>query len=164
MDAKTERFHEETNELLREIRETLKEFNGRRRGRDWFQDVLDFHQKLAPGIVRPLPSLGEDPIRHYSLDFIAEEFTELQDAARNDNLEVAADSLVDLIYVAIRCAIIWGIDLRPVWDEVHRANMKKEGGEQRTDGKILKPEGWLPPDVAGVLKRQSPLTNRKAER
>jgi hypothetical protein len=29
--------------------------------------------------------------------------------------------------------------------------MRKVGGAKRPDGKILKPEGWVPPDVAGVL-------------
>ncbi len=37
------------------------------------------------------------------------------------------------------------------WDEVHRSNMAKVGGPIRGDGKRLKPEGWTPPDVAGVL-------------
>jgi predicted HAD superfamily Cof-like phosphohydrolase len=40
-----------------------------------------------------------------------------------------------------------------VWKEVHRSNMAKlEGGvRKREDGKILKPEGWTPPDVEGVM-------------
>ena len=39
--------------------------------------------------------------------------------------------------------------------EVHRSNMAKvgPGGKvlRREDGKILKPEGWTPPDLKGVL-------------
>ena len=48
----------------------------------------------------------------------------------------------------------YGIDIRPIWDEVHRTNMAKEGGGSRTDGKIMKPAGWQPPDIAGLLARQ----------
>jgi predicted HAD superfamily Cof-like phosphohydrolase len=44
-----------------------------------------------------------------------------------------------------------------VFAEVHRANMAKVDPDgqvlRREDGKILKPEGWQPPDVAGVLRK-----------
>jgi hypothetical protein len=29
--------------------------------------------------------------------------------------------------------------------------MAKQGGAMRADGKLLKPEGWLPPDLAPIL-------------
>ncbi len=48
--------------------------------------------------------------------------------------------------------------LDPVFDEVHAANMNKvgEGGKvlRSATGKVLKPEGWVPPDVESVLERQ----------
>jgi hypothetical protein len=31
--------------------------------------------------------------------------------------------------------------------------MAKEGGGAREDGKILKPPGWVAPDIAGVLRK-----------
>ena len=65
-----------------------------------------------------------------------------------------ADGIADLIYVLLGRAIAYGIDLRPVWDEVQRANMSKEGGGKRADGKILKPPGWRAPDINGVIARQ----------
>jgi hypothetical protein len=40
---------------------------------------------------------------------------------------------------------------------VHEADRGKVGGGVRGDGKVLKPEGWVAPDVAGVLARQVPL-------
>lgn len=41
-----------------------------------------------------------------------------------------------------------------LWDEVHAANMRKAGGPKcPTTGKQLKPDGWVGPDIAGVLKR-----------
>lgn len=69
----------------------------------------------------------------------------------------AADALADLRYVTEGAALEWGIPLDAVTDEVHRSNMAKTGGPVRGDGKILKPPGWTPPDVAGVLARARSL-------
>lgn len=69
------------------------------------------------------------------------------------SLVAAADALADLRYVTEGAAIEWGIPLDAVTDEVHASNMRKVGAPVRSDGKILKPTGWTPPDVAGVLAR-----------
>ena len=70
------------------------------------------------------------------------------------NITEIADGIADLIYVLLGTAIEYGININPIWDEVQRTNMLKEGGGIRPDGKILKPEGWLSPDIAGILKQQ----------
>jgi len=36
----------------------------------------------------------------------------------------------------------------------HASNMAKEGGKTRADGKVLKPEGWRPPDIRFEIDRQ----------
>ncbi len=65
----------------------------------------------------------------------------------------AVDAIVDLLVVTYGAACAMGLDLDPFWDEVYRANCDKAAGPLRADGKRLKPEGWRPPDVAGVLRR-----------
>lgn len=70
------------------------------------------------------------------------------------NLTDAADALADIAYVVEGTNLEFGIDSQAVLEEVHRANMAKVTGPVRADGKRLKPEGWTPPDVAGVLARQ----------
>lgn len=70
------------------------------------------------------------------------------------DLSEAADALADIAYVVEGANLEFGIDSGPVLDEVHRANMAKANGPRRADGKILKPEGWTPPDIAGVLEKQ----------
>jgi predicted HAD superfamily Cof-like phosphohydrolase len=57
-------------------------------------------------------------------------------------------------------ALEFGIPLEKVWTEVHKSNMAKadplKGGViYREDGKVLKPEGWQKPDIAGVLHEHS---------
>lgn len=65
------------------------------------------------------------------------------------------DALCDIKYVANGAACAMGVDLQPFEDEVHRSNMAKADGgiRVREDGKILKPDGWRPPDIAGILER-----------
>jgi NTP pyrophosphatase (non-canonical NTP hydrolase) len=122
------------------------------------RDVLAFHAKFAPDVVRPLPTAPPpDRDERYAMGFIREELREIESAMRDGDLPAIADGLADLIYVTIRAALILGIDLAPVWAEVQRANMAKVGGHRREDAKILKPLGWCPPDVAGVLARQQPI-------
>ena len=75
---------------------------------------------------------------------------------QGDLVEIA-DGLADLIYVLIGTSIAYGIDLEPIWDEVHKTNMAKVGGGVRGDGKILKPEGWEPPEIERLLVAQLSL-------
>lgn len=67
-----------------------------------------------------------------------------------DDVEVA-DALSDIDYVVQGAALTFGVPHDDVFVEVHRSNMAKVGGAIREDGKQLKPPGWTPPDVAGVL-------------
>jgi predicted HAD superfamily Cof-like phosphohydrolase len=66
-----------------------------------------------------------------------------------------ADACVDLLVVVIGYMISRGWDTQALWAEVVRSNMAKIGPDgkvrRRSDGKILKPDGWTPPDIAGVL-------------
>jgi predicted HAD superfamily Cof-like phosphohydrolase len=59
-----------------------------------------------------------------------------------------ADALVDAIYYICDFAATHGINLDPLFEIVHGANMQKiVNGKviRREDGKILKPEGWQDP-------------------
>jgi predicted HAD superfamily Cof-like phosphohydrolase len=67
------------------------------------------------------------------------------------DLVATIDGLCDLLYVVYGAGVTFGVDLAPFWDEVHETNMAKSGGPRREDGKILKPPGWRPPDIAGIL-------------
>lgn len=68
---------------------------------------------------------------------------------------IAAAALTEIINVTFQLAWSFGIKLTPVLDEVHESNMAKvwDDGLVHYDafGKVLKPAGWVAPDVAGVL-------------
>lgn len=59
-----------------------------------------------------------------------------------------ARELADVLYVAYGTAWVYNIDLDAAFREVHRAAMDKmRAGLRREDGKILKPPGFVPPDM-----------------
>ncbi|AFD24278.1 hypothetical protein DGo_CA0351 [Deinococcus gobiensis I-0] len=67
------------------------------------------------------------------------------------DLTPLAHELTDLLYVTYGALDLLGIDADAVLAEVHRANLSKASGPRRADGKQLKPEGWQPADVRGVI-------------
>jgi predicted HAD superfamily Cof-like phosphohydrolase len=124
--------------------------------KDWFADVLEFHDKVGV-IIGWCPGEPAKDVVTLRQSLEEEEHKELLAAAAKGDLPEMADGVVDLIYVLIGRAVSYGIDLRPVWDAVHTANMAKAGGPIREDGKRLKPPGWKPPDVARIIKNQGLL-------
>ncbi len=121
---------------------------------DWQADVAKFHFKMDIP-VEAYPRIPNDirrPILRRELN--KEEYDELWEAMVTGDVVEIADGIADLIYVLLGTALEYGIDMEPIWDEVQRTNMLKEGGGIRGDGKILKPEGWQPPNIAGLLKSQ----------
>ena len=87
------------------------------------------------------------------LGLIDEEYTELQDAIEaNDTLE-QLDALIDILVVTMGAIRAGGFNAEGAWNEVMRTNIAKidpETGKvrKREDGKVLKPEGWEPPQLA----------------
>jgi len=65
-----------------------------------------------------------------------------------------ADGLIDLEYVTLGTHVLLGINSTPLWQEVQKCNMAKEGGATRYDGKICKPPNWIGPDIEGALRKQ----------
>jgi len=120
---------------------------------DWYKDVLDFHKKFDSDIGES-PSIPSPDVKKLRIKLIKEETKELKDALQKKDIVATADAIVDLLYVTIGTAIACGIDPRPVWDEVQKANMAKEGGGKREDGKIMKPAGWQEPDVKSIIEEQ----------
>lgn len=120
---------------------------------DPFVQVGAFHARF--GVPQPrAPSVPDARVRALRVALIREELDELAEATSREDVVGVADALADLLYVTYGAAIAWGIDIRPVFTEVHATNMAKAGGPVREDGKVLKPAGWRPPDVAGILRRQ----------
>ena len=92
------------------------------------------------------------------VNLIDEEFTELKDAiAANDMVEVL-DALEDILVVTIGAIHSAGMDGEGGWKEVMSTNFAKVDKEtglvrKREDGKVLKPVGWVPPNLEPFVKK-----------
>ena len=79
---------------------------------------------------------------------LVDEEEELLEGVEEWPLREQADALVDAIYYICDTAARHGMNLDPLFDIVHQANMSKvvEGKViRREDGKILKPACWEDP-------------------
>lgn len=114
------------------------------------RDVEAFHMKFDH------PAGGKIKLRMRKLRrrLIKEESKELCRALQRKDEVKVVDAICDLIYVTVGTAVAMGIDLEPFWNEVHYANMSKDGGGKRGDGKVMRPDGWLPPNIAALLEQQ----------
>lgn len=63
------------------------------------------------------------------------------------------DALIDMVYVILGTFIACGVDPQPIWEAVHAANLRKIPAADK-GAKVLKPAGWVAPDVAGLLREQ----------
>jgi predicted HAD superfamily Cof-like phosphohydrolase len=120
---------------------------------DMYNDVKDFQVAfgLNVGTKPELPPIEERTLR---TNLLREEVNEYLDAEWEDDIVEIADALADIIYIACGTAVSYGIPLDRVFAEVHRSNMAKlvDGKPiRREDGKVLKPEGWTPPDTKGAI-------------
>lgn len=135
--------------------------------KDNFKDVGIFHRKFGLGrtpigegkFLSPPRQISEG-LFNFRVNFMEEELEEYYDAWVADDMPGMADALVDIVYVAMGTAHEHGFDWNNCWDEVQKANMRKMNAQTADDSKrgwhgdVVKPKGWTPPDIKGVLRRQ----------
>lgn len=148
--------------------------------RDNFADVGDFHRRFGLTAVnhegvrprRPDPELLE-----FRVKFLCEELQEFMEGMgvdfgtfdlfkrlpmishdRHVDHAQMFDALIDLVYVALGTAHLLGYPWPHGWDRVQAANMAKvrakaDGSDSKRGSSfdVVKPEGWTPPDIEGLL-------------
>lgn len=96
-------------------------------------------------------------LRPFIYDALFSSYVPTAEAERLHHLTRIADDIADSVYVLCGLANCLGIPLQQVFAEVHRSNMLKAvNGKvlRRADGKILKPEGWQPPNIKAIIQSQ----------
>lgn len=113
-------------------------------------EVLEYAKASA---VRVLVHVGHGGVLHGVSDL---EF-EPHDADEPD-LAAMTHELGDCQVIVSGCAVQLGLPLlAAVAEEIHPANMRKLGPDGRpvvrADGKVVKPDGWQPANVARIVER-----------
>ena len=124
--------------------------------RAW-EDVRVFHAAFGhPAPDAPSQLTQETAERRAA--WIEEEAQELREAT---SIEAQADAFIDVIYFAIGGLVEMGIQPGALWDIVQGANMAKlwpdgRPRHRKSDGKVIKPEGWEDPGpkLAAEIRRQ----------
>jgi len=78
-------------------------------------------------------------------------------AIASDDYAKMTQNLSRVVEVSLLIGTVCNLPVLEVWKEVHRSNMSKADPltghvRKREDGKVLKPDGWKRPDVAGVIE------------
>jgi predicted HAD superfamily Cof-like phosphohydrolase len=93
------------------------------------------------------------------LKLIQEEVDELQTAVDNNDRIEQLDALIDILVVTVGAVQSLGVDGEGAWKEVMSTNFAKIDTQtgrvrKREDGKVLKPTGWQPPQLAKYINRE----------
>jgi len=113
-------------------------------------------EKFMRASDQSVGTLNEAQYKLY-LDLMEEEWKELQVALDNGDRVEQLDALLDFIVVTIGAIHSAGFDGEGGWREVigtNLAKIDKETGKvrKREDGKVLKPVGWVPPDLKPFVR------------
>ena len=116
-----------------------------------FQDQTQFMQACD----QTVDHFNRDQYQLYC-NLIKEEFNELvASSTKEDDL----DALIDILVVTIGAINSLGADAEGAWKEVMRTNFAKIDPttgkvRKREDGKVLKPEGWTPPELEPFIYKE----------
>jgi predicted HAD superfamily Cof-like phosphohydrolase len=113
--------------------------------------------KFMKACDQSVGSINEAQYKLYC-DLIHEEFNEeFKVALENNDRVEQLDALIDILVVTIGAIHSGGFNAEAAWKEVMRTNFAKidtETGKvrKREDGKVLKPTGWVAPELASFVK------------
>ena len=118
--------------------------------------VKDWHRRFGV-LVNEKPEMVDKETRYLRVSLMREEFQEFEEACSAGDIVKVADALGDLLYVVYGSAVSFGIDLEPVFDEIHRSNMSKGDPEviKAPNGKVLRNKNYSPPDLVSLILKQS---------
>jgi predicted HAD superfamily Cof-like phosphohydrolase len=118
------------------------------------EKVGAFHDKHAyANAEKPTLITGpEADVRYKVMREELEEYMRAQD--RGDLVEVA-DAIADLLYTVLGTAVVHGIDMQPIFDEVHRSNMTKDAAPPNEPNRPFKGAAFERPRIAELLMIQS---------
>jgi hypothetical protein len=120
-----------------------------------FTDVSVFLNAVGQQV--PNKPIGETDQSKLYKKLIDEEYQEFLEAFYTDDTVEEIDACFDMMWVIVGYMKSRGWDCENIWDEGAKSNLSKIDPttglvRRREDGKILKPEGWTPPDFSKFVK------------
>ena len=131
-------------------------------------NVFRDQEKFMRACDQTVENLNQNQFKMY-LKLIKEEYNELLEAqGLNQNLDrieylpvdevETLDALIDILVVTIGAIHSMGSNAEGAWKEVMSTNfakIDKETGKvrKREDGKVLKPVGWVAPNLESFIKK-----------
>ena len=114
-------------------------------------------EKFMRACDQTVADFDEDQFNMY-IGLIEEESNELAEAiAAHDKVETL-DALIDILVVTIGAIHSAGFDGEGAWKEVMKTNFAKIEADgkvrKREDGKVLKPLGWVAPNLTPFLTKE----------
>jgi predicted HAD superfamily Cof-like phosphohydrolase len=116
-------------------------------------------EKFMRACDQTVTELNQSQFNMY-VQLIGEETGELADAINNRDTVETLDALIDILVVTIGAIHSMGANGEGAWREVMSTNFAKidrETGKvrKREDGKVLKPVGWVAPELRPFLTKKS---------
>ena len=114
-------------------------------------------EKFMTACDQTVDTFNQEQFKLY-LNLIKEEYKELNEAINNSDQIETLDALIDILVVTIGAIHSAGYNAEGAWKEVMATNFAKidrETGKvrKREDGKVLKPVGWMPPELGQYLSK-----------
>lgn len=108
-------------------------------------------EKFMTACDQSVTGWNKDQFNMY-VKLIDEERDELQEAIEACDPKEILDALTDILVVTIGAIHSAGMNGEGAWNEVMRTNFAKIDEatgkvNKREDGKVLKPVGWMPPEL-----------------
>jgi predicted HAD superfamily Cof-like phosphohydrolase len=112
-------------------------------------------EKFMKACDQTVGVINEDQYALYQ-KLIVEECREFVDALEAQDRVEQLDALIDILVVTIGAIHSGGFDAEGAWREVMATNFAKVGEDgkvrKREDGKVLKPLGWVAPELGQFVK------------
>lgn len=115
--------------------------------------VSEFRNKFRLHVAT-YPNLAPDESMRLHHKLITEEVGELYAAIQERDPVEVLDALGDILYLVYGAALDCGYDLDAAVERIHESNMAKLVDGRvlyRPDGKVLKPDGWQPPNLTDLV-------------
>jgi len=121
-------------------------------------NVFRDQEKFMRACDQTVDSFNELQYSMY-IKLIDEEHQELLEATLSDDRVEQLDALIDILVVTVGAIHSAGFDAEGAWKEVMKTNFAKidhDTGKvrKREDGKVLKPQGWTPPNLETFITKK----------